>query len=543
MSRHCFVTATPPTPNGDFHVGHLSGPYLAADVYTRYQRLRGAEVTAALSTDEYQTYVVTTAERLGRDPQEMAATSHRAMAQTLQEAGVCFDVVGRPDAQYVAYVRDFFIRLFDDGVFERRSASMGYDALQGRYLFESYASGRCPVCLAPTKGNICEECGSPNDATRLIPFQGQGDQETRQLTSWVLPLERYRSRLEAFYRDRLVDLRPNLRQLLRRLLDSELPDFPVSFPSDWGVTIGLPDTEGLVLNVWAEMYAGHLYWFSQAFGDESFSFEDAEYVQFFGFDNSYWYALVHPCLAFAAQDAGMEAALPSRMYTNEFYQYEHSKFSTSQQHLVWARDLVEAYGASPVRFYLCYSNPECQQTNFNEPDMKMLSRKHLIDPLHYVVQCCDEKLAGFRPDDQLSLPWKRVLEASCGRFAEAYAPESFSLICAAKALVQHLNLLVEHAEGLQATERQEATGMLTALASLQVLAAPILPQLAEELAGAFGVRNLRWADALRPPPERYSPIGRLASLSGGRALVPTPGLEAESPQQTGLSRSTLEEQA
>ncbi len=33
------VTATPPTTNGDLHLGHLSGPYLAADVFTRFARL------------------------------------------------------------------------------------------------------------------------------------------------------------------------------------------------------------------------------------------------------------------------------------------------------------------------------------------------------------------------------------------------------------------------------------------------------------------------------------------------------------------------
>ncbi|WP_368737243.1 class I tRNA ligase family protein, partial [Acinetobacter baumannii] len=32
------VTAGPPTPNGDLHLGHLSGPYLAGDILTRYLR-------------------------------------------------------------------------------------------------------------------------------------------------------------------------------------------------------------------------------------------------------------------------------------------------------------------------------------------------------------------------------------------------------------------------------------------------------------------------------------------------------------------------
>lgn len=38
MTKKILVTATPPTTNGDLHLGHLSGPYLGADVYTRAQK-------------------------------------------------------------------------------------------------------------------------------------------------------------------------------------------------------------------------------------------------------------------------------------------------------------------------------------------------------------------------------------------------------------------------------------------------------------------------------------------------------------------------
>ena len=39
--RHHFITAAPPTPNGDLHVGHMAGPYVAADVYRRFVLAEG----------------------------------------------------------------------------------------------------------------------------------------------------------------------------------------------------------------------------------------------------------------------------------------------------------------------------------------------------------------------------------------------------------------------------------------------------------------------------------------------------------------------
>ncbi|MCL2878060.1 MAG: class I tRNA ligase family protein, partial [Acidobacteria bacterium] len=38
------VTAALPYANGPLHLGHLAGAYIPADVYVRYQRLKGADV-------------------------------------------------------------------------------------------------------------------------------------------------------------------------------------------------------------------------------------------------------------------------------------------------------------------------------------------------------------------------------------------------------------------------------------------------------------------------------------------------------------------
>src|SRR5262245_57643243 len=61
------IVAPPPTPNGDLHVGHMSGPYLAADIYRRQVLQDGHEAIYTVSTDDHQSYVDTTARRLGTD--------------------------------------------------------------------------------------------------------------------------------------------------------------------------------------------------------------------------------------------------------------------------------------------------------------------------------------------------------------------------------------------------------------------------------------------------------------------------------------------
>ena len=72
MADWTFITATPPTPNGDLHVGHLAGPYVAADVLRRH--LRGLGVPALLATgqDDHQSYVQLRGLRDGRSADSVA---------------------------------------------------------------------------------------------------------------------------------------------------------------------------------------------------------------------------------------------------------------------------------------------------------------------------------------------------------------------------------------------------------------------------------------------------------------------------------------
>ncbi|WP_242452093.1 class I tRNA ligase family protein [Pantoea agglomerans] len=69
------IIAPPPTPNGDLHVGHMAGPYLAGDIYARYLRVSGKAVNYATGTDDSQTYVVTSAIKLGTTPEQLCRQS------------------------------------------------------------------------------------------------------------------------------------------------------------------------------------------------------------------------------------------------------------------------------------------------------------------------------------------------------------------------------------------------------------------------------------------------------------------------------------
>ena len=67
--RRILITSALPYINGIKHLGNLAGSQLPADVYARFQRLRGHEVMYICATDEHGTPAELSAQARGKSPQ------------------------------------------------------------------------------------------------------------------------------------------------------------------------------------------------------------------------------------------------------------------------------------------------------------------------------------------------------------------------------------------------------------------------------------------------------------------------------------------
>ncbi|MFJ8860323.1 class I tRNA ligase family protein [Streptomyces sp. NPDC102451] len=485
--RRFLVTATPPTTNGDLHVGHLSGPYLGADVFSRAQRMLGHTALYASGGDDHQTYVVTTAQRLGLDPAELAARCNDEITGTLELADIAIDAFTRPDDAYRDGIREFFAGLYRAGRLVPRTWTFPYCAETGRYLLEAFATGYCPECLVGTCGAICENCGHPNDAGSLL-FAGStgagkdSATEPRQVEILVLPLEEYREQFTDFYSRRRATMRPHVLRFVDEMLSRPLPDFPVSYPAEWGIPVGIDGFEGQVINVWAEMLPGLRHMAEAARANSSpetpagvWDRESGfELVQFLGYDNTFYFSFAHLGLALA--HGGLIE--PTAIVTNEFYHLDGSKFSTSRRHLIWARDLVGKYGPDNVRFHLALGNPEHQPADFTEAGFLETVRARLHEPLLEVATALAPhtgRPVTVRPGTEA------LLDRYRDRMRRAYTLETFSMRQAAETTANLLALLAARAA--------EDPGL--AVSGLRVLAseaAPLVPGLAS-------VIEARYADA------------------------------------------------
>lgn len=364
------LTATPPTTNGDLHLGHISGPYLGADIYKRARELSGDEVLYICSTDDNQSYLLTKAFQENRTPKEVVDDYSGRIARSLTLANIKLDAFTSPDTElHRRYVQDFFMDLYNENHINLKEMEHCYCEQCDQYLYEAFIKGKCPNCLSPSGGNFCEECGNPNDPLGLVEAHCTLCGSTPVIISetiFVFPLEPLREQLTEYYNENNHKWRPHLRTWYKNLLSEKLIDVPVSNISDWGVRVPIEGFSSQAINVWFEMLPGHWATLASVNQESEVRWGRTEnsngvnIIQFFGFDNSFYYAVLHTAMLLVK---GYSCA--DTFVINEFYQLDNSKFSTSRKHAIWASDFFQHENSDVVRFFLSLTGPEDHQTNFS----------------------------------------------------------------------------------------------------------------------------------------------------------------------------------
>jgi methionyl-tRNA synthetase len=484
------------------HLGHIAGPYLAGDVYARYQRARGRTVVFTTGTDDSQTFVVASARRLGVEPEELCRTSTELIREALSAIGISVDGFGPFDQTYQDTVLDYFRALHAAGKFRLKTVRMPYLERTGEFLVEGLIEGECPVCLATCRGGLCETCCHPNNFDELLNPHSTIDPDDvpvlRETTILVLPMEEYREQLTAYHEQWSSYWRPHLVQMVRDVLSRPLSDLPITYPLSWGMPAPFPETPGQVLNAWLELIPAGMYTSSYAAaqlgrdttpGQLWLPEENMRIVHFLGFDNAYFFALTHMALLMAHGDKYIR---PEWVLTNEFYELESEKFSTSKRHVLSVQELLREVPRDPVRLYLALTAPEYQRTTFSRAGLDKVTRERLVEPWNRLAEALAKAAANAAGAAVLPVSEQgRALAATMlARFDFNYEMPNYSLNRCADTILSQIARLAKLATGLDGRGvDEEPTGwgdLILQVRALVALSAPILIDLAAAARTAGG---------------------------------------------------------
>ncbi len=442
------IIPAPPTPNGPLHLGHLSGPYLSADVFARYLSIQNANVSVSIGTDDNQSYVPSQALQLNLTNEEVVKRYRPLIIQSLKAFGCSYDEWLSPfqNNDYTKFVQDIFKKLIDGGFLILRKAPTVFCESTQKFIYGSQISGTCPHCKTPTGGNGCENCGCYNDCIDLIDPKsnfGDGKISIKEVNRYYFPLSQSSSFLEETLKH--IEMHPKLREFYLNYFKLGLPDVSASQFSNWGIPV--PGQKNQIIYEWIEMAASLLY-LSKRKGQKGVQFwksHQNEVVQSFGFDNSFFYGLLLPALMHKI-DTNIRP--PKGFLSNYFYQLNEKKFSTSRNHAIWAHDILEFVPSDSLRFYLCLTRSEDEETNFQLSDFENFLKTELVDRWESFFNSLDHTLKRYRYEWAVMPKLKGYQEKflfestqQSWKIQEFYELRNFSLNGASDQLSYYLNFL------------------------------------------------------------------------------------------------------
>ncbi len=373
-NQHIDVILTPPpTPNGGLHVGHLSGPYLRADLNRRLLDAVGGPVAHVSHIDNYQTYVTKKARQFGKETSEFRDEMAALIRSDFRGFGIHFDqVIDNTAADYRTFLASGLAELFGNERAIRQPEFVGQDARYG--AVEAFVSGTCPNCLQRAFINVCENCGNPMDLVRaLSPVEeSTGSTEFVEIDDSPLPTVLVIDDEDiAWLQGWFLEIDSDSPFLVKFIDELEPSHVALTFRSDYGYMVA----PGRVVNPWFEIFFAHCYAVGQLLGlpaDIGFDQLRKELATaeprpcvtyYFGFDNSYYYSVLFPLLA---RILNIPRMIPATLKANRFLKINGSKVSSSRGNVVWADDLARRYSAMSLRGALARVSPEMAELDFRE---------------------------------------------------------------------------------------------------------------------------------------------------------------------------------
>ncbi|MFQ5415182.1 MAG: methionine--tRNA ligase [Phycisphaerae bacterium] len=416
-SRRFLITAALPYSNGRLHVGHIVGAYLPADIYVRYLRATGADVRFICGSDDNGVAAVKTAREQGRGVEDLTAEYNRRQRTDFAGLGIEFDIYGGTHQPgYVEtherFSQDLFRKIYDKGLFTKRTTQQLYDTQAGQFLPDRFVRGTCPHCGSDNAfGDQCEGCGRIVDQTQIIdPMSMMTDTrpELRETVHWYLRLDRLQKRLAGWLSSKQDAAACGahwrtiaLKQSLGRIESEGLPERAMTRDLTWGVPVPLddPDANGKSLYVWFDAPIGYISFTAvccarRGEGEDAYArwWKDpaCRVVHFIGEDNIVFHAITWPAMLLASHDSDSvqgepgEYQLPHNVVANAFMNIkfpgrEEEKISKSRGNAVWIEDYLKSFDADTLRYYLTASAPEAARTAFSFDELIARNNGELLN--------------------------------------------------------------------------------------------------------------------------------------------------------------------
>ncbi|CAJ1832789.1 Methionine--tRNA ligase [Aeromonas hydrophila] len=504
------VTCALPYANGSIHLGHML-EHIQADIWVRYQRMRGHQVHFVCADDAHGTPIMLKAQQLGITPEEMIAAVSKEHQADFAGFNISFDNYHSTHSDENRELAELIYgRLQAGGKIKSRTISQLFDPEKSMFLPDRFVKGTCPKCKSPEQyGDNCDSCGATYSPTELIDPKSAVSGATpvmKDSEHFFFDLPQFEKWLAEWVRGSGA-IQEEMANKMQEWFESGLQQWDITRDAPY-FGFEIPGAPGKYFYVWLDAPIGYMASFKNLCnkrGDIDFDSywkadSEAELYHFIGKDIAYFHCLFWPSML---EGAGFRK--PTKVNVHGYVTVNGAKMSKSKGTFIKASTYLNHLDPECLRYYYAAKlNSRIDDLDLNLDDFVARVNADVVNKLvnlasrnaGFIAKRFDGKLAATCAEPELYAEFANSRTA----IAEAYESREFSrAIREIMALADKANRYVDDKAPWVIAKQEGADAELQAVCSVginlfRVLMAylkPVMPLLAER-AEAFLAETLSW---------------------------------------------------
>ncbi|WP_324019163.1 methionine--tRNA ligase [Aeromonas hydrophila] len=508
--RTMLVTCALPYANGSIHLGHML-EHIQADIWVRYQRMRGHQVHFVCADDAHGTPIMLKAQQLGITPEEMIAAVSKEHQADFAGFNISFDNYHSTHSDENRELAELIYgRLQASGKIKSRTISQLFDPEKSMFLPDRFVKGTCPKCKSPEQyGDNCDSCGATYSPTELIDPKSAVSGATpvmKDSEHFFFDLPQFEKWLAEWVRGSGA-IQEEMANKMQEWFESGLQQWDITRDAPY-FGFEIPGAPGKYFYVWLDAPIGYMASFKNLCnkrGDIDFDSywkadSEAELYHFIGKDIAYFHCLFWPSML---EGAGFRK--PTKVNVHGYVTVNGAKMSKSKGTFIKASTYLNHLDPECLRYYYAAKlNSRIDDLDLNLDDFVARVNADVVNKLvnlasrnaGFIAKRFGGKLAATCAEPELYAEFANARTA----IAEAYESREFSrAIREIMALADKANRYVDDKAPWVIAKQEGADAELQAVCSVginlfRVLMAylkPVMPLLAER-AEAFLAETLSW---------------------------------------------------
>ncbi len=506
--RKILVTCALPYANGAIHLGHML-EHIQADIWVRFQRMRGNEIYFVCADDAHGTPIMLNADKLGITPEQLIEKAKADHIADFAGFNISFDNYHSTHSEENReYTSAIYQKLKANGFIKSKVIAQLFDPEKKMFLPDRFVKGTCPKCKAEDQyGDNCEVCASTYSPMDLINPRSVVSGSTpvvKESEHFFFDLPSFEGMLKEWTRS--GSLQPEIANKMQEWFESGLQQWDISRDAPY-FGFEIPDSENKFFYVWLDAPIGYMASFKNLCDRTGLNFEDfwkkesdAELYHFIGKDIVYFHSLFWPAML-----EGSEYRKPTNVFAHGYVTVDGQKMSKSRGTFIQASTYLKHIDPECLRYYYAAKlNDRIEDLDFNLEDFVQRVNSDIVNKLvnlasrtaGFITKRFDGKLAATLEDQAL---FDDVV-AQSEQIATYFETREYNkAIREIMALTDKANKYIDDKAPWVIAKEEGKDAELQAVCSMglelfRVLMSylkPVLPKLAER-AEAFLQTELRW---------------------------------------------------